>query len=71
MTVFATLLLSFILIALAIAAMSIGVMAGREPIKGSCGGLNAGGCALCSGTCRKRKDTKTTEADDTSNVARE
>ena len=71
MTIFVTLLLSFILIALAIAAMGIGVMAGREPIKGSCGGLNAGGCALCSGKCRERGDTTTTEADDVHYVARE
>ena len=43
MTVFATLLLSFILIALAILGMGIGIMAGREPIKGSCGGVGPEG----------------------------
>ena len=52
----ATLGLSFLIIALAIAAMGIGVLAGREPIKGSCGGLNGGGCALCSGRCPRRGD---------------
>ncbi|MDH3532851.1 MAG: ApbE family protein, partial [Gammaproteobacteria bacterium] len=40
-----------------IAAMSVGVMAGRKPIKGSCGGLNGGGCELCSGECRERSNT--------------
>ena len=53
MTVLATLILSFIVIVVVIAAMGIGVMAGREPIKGSCGGLNGGGCELCSGKCRQ------------------
>ncbi len=56
MSVLATLLLSFIVVALAVTAMAIGVMAGRTPIKGSCGGLNGGSCELCSGTgeCRKK-----------------
>jgi hypothetical protein len=50
MSVFATLFLSFVVVALAVTAMAIGVMAGRAPIKGSCGGLNGGACELCSGT---------------------
>ena len=48
-----TLMLSFLIIVLAILAMGIGVLAGREPIKGSCGGLNGGRCELCSGRCKK------------------
>ena len=48
--------LSFPVIALVIAAMAIGVMAGRDPIKGSCGGLNGGGCELCSGKCPRSGD---------------
>ena len=56
MTVFTTLLLSFLVIALAVAAMSIGIIAGRGPIRGSCGGLNGGGCELCSDRCRKATD---------------
>jgi len=52
-TILITMLLSFVVIAVVIAAMGIGVMAGRKPIKGSCGGLNGGGCELCSGRCRK------------------
>lgn len=53
MAVFATIILSFIIVVVVVAAMSIGVVAGREPIKGSCGGLNGGRCELCSGHCRK------------------
>ena len=54
MSLFTTLAFSFLLIVLAITAMSIGVMAGRRPIKGSCGGLNNGGCELCSGNCLEK-----------------
>ena len=54
MTFVTTLLLSFLVIAAMVAAMSIGVMAGRNPIKGSCGGVGGGGCELCSGRCRKK-----------------
>jgi len=51
-----TLLLSFVVILLVIAGMSVGVMNGRRAISGSCGGLNNGGCELCSGNCRKETD---------------
>jgi hypothetical protein len=53
MSLVVTVIFSFVVIALVIAAMGIGVMAGREPIKGSCGGLNGGSCELCSGRCQK------------------
>jgi hypothetical protein len=50
MTVF---LLSLLVVGLVIAGMAIGVLLGRPPIKGSCGGLNAvgvgGACELCGG----------------------
>ena len=52
----ATLLLSFTVILLVIAGMSIGVMNGRRAISGSCGGLNGGGCELCSGKCKNKRD---------------
>lgn len=52
-----TMTLSFIVILLVIAGMSIGVMNGRRAISGSCGGLNGGRCELCSGkgNCKKGK----------------
>lgn len=56
MSALTTILLSFLVIVLAILAMGIGVMAGREPIRGSCGGLNGGPCELCSGRCKKVTD---------------
>ena len=53
-----TLLLTFLVILLVITGMSIGVMNGRRAISGSCGGLNGGGCELCSGNgkCRNKRD---------------
>ena len=56
--ILSTMLLSFIVILLVIAGMSVGVMNGRKAISGSCGGLNGGGCELCSGSgqCRKNRD---------------
>jgi hypothetical protein len=39
-----------------IAAMAIGVMNGRRPISGSCGGLNGGRCELCSGKCSRESE---------------
>ncbi len=54
-----TLLLSFVVLLLVITGMAIGVMNGRRAISGSCGGLNGGGCELCSGSGRCRnKNTK-------------
>jgi len=37
-------------------ALGLGVMLGREPIRGSCGGVNnPEGCEVCAGSCPKRK----------------
>lgn len=60
-----TLLLSFLIILLVITGMSIGVMTGRRAISGSCGGLNAGGCKLCSGNgkCRNKRDNADGESE--------
>jgi hypothetical protein len=45
MTVF---ILSFVVFALAVSGLSIGLLAGRGGIRGTCGGLNqADGCGLC------------------------
>jgi hypothetical protein len=52
----ATLLLAIPLTAAAIAGLALGVLFGRPPLKGSCGGLGCGGaCAACPR--RKGKDT--------------
>ena len=45
-------LISFVVIVLVVVGMAVGVMGGREPIKGSCGGLNRlgmrdGECPIC------------------------
>lgn len=49
-----TLFASFIVLALAMAAMAVGIIFGRSPIRGSCGGVAGGGCALCSRQCERR-----------------
>ena len=45
--------LTVIIMGLIVTAMAVGVLAGREPIKGSCGGLGAIGinqsCEICGG----------------------
>ena len=56
MTLFPTVLITFAVLLAAIGGMAIGVMNGRKPISGSCGGLNGGGCELCSGKCAKESD---------------
>lgn len=59
-----TLLLAFILLSLVITAMAIGVILGRKPISGSCGGVGAAlgekdyQCDICGG------DPKKCEGDD-------
>jgi hypothetical protein len=53
----ATILISFLLFGTVILIMSVGVLMGREPVKGSCGGLaNVDGiaqCELCGGSPAK------------------
>ena len=56
MTLITTLIISFAMILAVIAAMAIGVMNGRRPISGSCGGLNGGRCELCSGKCSRESE---------------
>ena len=55
MTIIGTVLITFAVMLGVIAAMAVGVMNGRKPISGSCGGLNSGGCELCGGggKCRR------------------
>ena len=56
MTLFPTILITFTVMLVVIAAMAIGVMNGCRPISGSCGGLNGGGCELCSGKCQRESE---------------
>lgn len=46
-------LLTFLIFVIVVSVMSIGVMRGRKPISGSCGGLAnlgiAGACEICGG----------------------
>jgi len=48
-----TMILTFIILLLLVAGMAIGVMMGRKPISGSCGGMSALGmdvaCDICKG----------------------
>lgn len=50
-------IISVVVFAAVIAAMAVGVMAGRSPIKGSCGGLGklgvAGACEICGGDTQR------------------
>ena len=53
----AVLLISFLLIATVVLIMSVGVIMGRKPVQGSCGGLNnlsgMDECELCGGSVSK------------------
>ena len=53
----AELLASLLVIALAIAGLALGLLCGRRPVQGSCGGLNniPGISSDCGGACRKGK----------------
>jgi uncharacterized protein len=48
-----TIVLAFVLMLLLVAAMAVGVLMGRKPISGSCGGMGALGmevaCDICGG----------------------
>jgi hypothetical protein len=60
-------LISFVFIGLVMAAMAVGVIAGRGPIKGSCGGMGALGidtaCDLCGGNPQLcEEETRSTES---------
>lgn len=52
-----TIVLSFLFMLLVVAAMAIGVIMGRKPISGSCGGIAALGldteCEICGGDPNK------------------
>ena len=55
----ATIIIAIFVMALIIFAMAIGVIMGRKPIQGSCGGLNGSGrCEMCSGDSKQCKNKK-------------
>ncbi|NLQ16776.1 (Na+)-NQR maturation NqrM [Marinomonas sp. M1K-6] len=69
-----TIVLAFILMLLLVAAMSVGVLMGRKPISGSCGGMSSLGmevaCDICGGDkgrCEKetKKNVAETRSEDT------
>lgn len=57
-------LLSFVILMIIIAIMAVGVIGGRAPIAGSCGGLNNlgvdGACEICGGNPAKCEQETTT-----------
>lgn len=67
-------LLSFGFMLLVVAAMAVGVLMGRKPIAGSCGGLSAIGmkssCDVCGGNdevCEKENQKKRAVVDEKEN----
>jgi hypothetical protein len=63
-------LISMLVIGLVMAGMAVGVMAGRQPIKGSCGGMGALGidtaCDICGGD-PQRCDEETRDGEEGKN----
>ena len=59
MTIF---LITLFVLVFVVVAMSVGLLAGRGPIKGSCGGLGAVGidseCEICGGNPSKCEDAR-------------
>jgi hypothetical protein len=53
-------IITFIVLLIVVVAMAVGVIFGRDAIKGSCGGINNidgldSACDFCSEPCEKRK----------------
>ncbi len=68
-------LATFLMMATVMAIMAVGVMAGRAPIKGSCGGIGAIGidqsCEICGGNPQRCEgETQDTDGDRPADVAR-
>ena len=67
-----TFLLALMIVVLLVAAMSVGVIMGRKPIRGSCGGLGAMGisksCEICGGNAQKCEDENDRSSGDRSSA---
>jgi hypothetical protein len=48
-------LLGFLVMALSVLGMAIGVLMGGKPIQGSCGGIASGACSGCQQSCKKKR----------------
>lgn len=62
-----TVLLAFLIMLLLVAGMAVGVVFGRKPISGSCGGMKALGmdmaCEICGGNPDRCETSKVSETD--------
>ena len=60
-----TVLISFVLFAIVVLLMSVGVLMGRKPVQGSCGGLNKidgmDECEICGGDANKCEEAVTND----------
>ena len=58
----ATFILALLIVGLLVAGMSVGVIFGRKPITGTCGGLGAAGitgpCDICGGDTSKCENSE-------------
>ncbi len=52
---------TLVLMICVVAAMAVGVIFGRDSIKGSCGGAKSGSC-LCIRKCAKKRKLEITES---------
>ncbi len=66
MNYFATFLVVFVVMALVVLGLAVGVLAGRKPIAGSCGGIASLGiekeCSICGGVREKCEEANSTQA---------
>lgn len=68
-----TFLLVVLIVGLLVAAMSVGVIFGRKPITGTCGGLGAAGitgpCDICGGDTTKCEENTEATGSSAGNLA--